>query len=64
MAEEVKAAQAPEVKPAVEKQTNCLGCGKPLRKIKTYYRDGKYYCAKKCWKTFLDKSKAEAAQIK
>lgn len=33
-----------------EKQTNCLGCGKPLRKIKTYYRDGKFYCDKKCWK--------------
>ncbi|MCM8800822.1 MAG: hypothetical protein NC912_02245 [Candidatus Omnitrophica bacterium] len=33
----------------VEKQTNCLGCGKPLKKIKRYYRDGKYYCSKKCW---------------
>ncbi len=63
MAEEVKDAQATQEKPAVvEKQTNCLGCGKPLKKIKTYYRDGKYYCAKKCWRTFLEKSKGEAAQ--
>lgn len=34
----------------VEKQTNCLGCGKPLKKIKRYYRNGKYYCSKKCWR--------------
>lgn len=41
-------AAAPEVK-AEEKQTNCLGCNKPLRKIRRYYRDGKFYCTKKCW---------------
>ncbi|RJP28799.1 MAG: hypothetical protein C4533_03135 [Candidatus Omnitrophota bacterium] len=43
--------------PAVEKQTNCLGCGKPIKKIRRYYRDGKYYCTKKCWKKYLAKSK-------
>ncbi len=35
--------------PAEEKQTNCLGCGKPLKRIKRYYRNGKFYCTKKCW---------------
>jgi len=44
-AEETK---APEEKPA-EKQTNCLACNKPLKKIKRYYRNGKFYCSKKCW---------------
>jgi hypothetical protein len=41
-AEETKQAE-------VEKQTNCLGCGKPLKKLRIYYRDGKFYCTKKCW---------------
>ncbi len=38
-----------ETKPTVEKQTNCLSCNKPLKKIKQYYRNGKFYCSKKCW---------------
>lgn len=36
--------------PEKEAQTNCLACGKPLKKIKRYYRNEKYYCTKKCWK--------------
>lgn len=35
--------------PVVEKQTNCAGCSKPLKKLKQYYRNGKFYCNKKCW---------------
>lgn len=43
--------QAPEQpKLQAEKQTNCLACNKPIKKLKRYYRDGKYYCSKKCWK--------------
>jgi hypothetical protein len=53
-------AAAPAAKPAVEKQTNCLACNKPIRKLKKYYRDGKFYCDKKCWRAFLKKSKEEA----
>lgn len=56
-------AQAPvkaEEKPKEEKQTNCLSCNKPIKKIRRYYRDGKYYCTKKCWTSFIKKSKAEA----
>lgn len=49
-----------EAKPQeAEKQTNCLACNKPIRKLKRYYRDGKFYCNKKCWRTYLDKSKEE-----
>ena len=46
-----------EKKPVAEKQTNCLGCSKPLKKIKQYYRNGKYYCNKKCWRNHLAKLK-------
>ena len=53
-----------EEKPVVEIQTNCLGCSKPLKKIRRYYRDGKYYCIKRCWRTYLDKSKADAGEKK
>jgi len=53
-----------EEKPVVEIQTNCLGCSKPLRKIRRYYRDGKFYCIKRCWRTHLEKSKAGAGQEK
>ncbi len=43
-------AATPAAAPAVvEKQTNCLGCNKALKKIKRYYRNGKYYCTKRCW---------------
>lgn len=50
--------KAPDAKPAVEKQTNCLACNKPIKKLKHYYRDGKFYCSKKCWKQFT-KSKGK-----
>ncbi len=46
-------------KPVVEKQTNCLNCNKPIIKLKRYYRDGKFYCSKKCWRDYIVKSKAE-----
>ena len=46
----------------VEEQKNCLGCNKPLHKAKKYYRNGKYFCNKGCWKKAEDKRKAEAAE--
>lgn len=52
-AEQIKTA-TPEVKPQ-EKQTNCLGCNKPIKKLKRYYRDGKFYCSKKCWRNYINK---------
>lgn len=48
-----------ETKPAAEKQTNCLACNKPIKKLKRYYRDGKFYCSKKCWRNYLNKLKEE-----
>lgn len=49
--------------PTEEKQANCLGCNKPLKKIKRYYRNGKYYCDKKCWLK-ATKNKGKAAEEK
>jgi len=46
-----------EPKPLEEKQTNCLACNKPLKKIKRYYRNGKFYCNNKCWKKATKKIK-------
>ncbi len=28
----------------------CPQCKKPMQKKKRYYRNGKYYCNKNCWK--------------
>ena len=58
MATEAKAPVKTEVKPKEEKQTNCLSCNKPIKKIRRYYRDGKYYCTKRCWSNFIKKAKA------
>jgi len=57
--EEPKPAVQTETKPKEEKQTNCLSCNKPIKKLRRYYRDSKYYCTKKCWFNFIKKAKAE-----
>jgi predicted transcriptional regulator len=51
--------QTPQVKPKEEKQANCLACGKPIKKLKRYYRNGKFYCSKVCWRKSILKSKEE-----
>lgn len=51
-------------KPPVEKQTNCLACNKPLKRIKLYYRDGKFYCTKKCWMKFKESQKQKSEEGK
>jgi hypothetical protein len=53
-----------EAKPKAEKQTNCPVCNKPIKKLKRFYRNGIFYCAKKCWlankkKTAEEKNSAE-----
>ena len=63
VAEAVKV-QKEEAKPKVEKQTNCLSCNKPIRKLKLYYRDGKFYCSKRCWRAFIEKAKAQSKEEK
>jgi len=55
MAEEGKlekegSAGAAQEKPKKEEQTNCKFCNKPLKKVRRYYKDGIYYCSRKCYK--------------
>ena len=64
MAAEVVKEEAAKAKPVTEKQTNCLACNKLIKKLKVYYRNGKFYCSKRCWRTFIDKSKAETKEKK
>ena len=57
-AQEAKAAEAPKK----EKPANCASCNKSIKKKRWYYRAGKFYCTKRCWKTGLKKeANAEAA---
>ena len=42
--------------------TNCVQCNKSIKKIRWYYRDGKYYCTKNCWMTAMKKNAAKAAE--
>lgn len=59
-AEEAKPAAAPSAPATQEKQTNCPACNKPIKKIRRYYRNGKFYCTKKCWKKACAPKKEEA----
>lgn len=49
MAEKPAAAAATTEAPTGETK-NCAACGKPMKKAKRYYRNGKYYCNKNCFK--------------
>jgi len=64
MAAEATAEKTEQAKPKIEKQTNCPSCNKLIKKLKRYYRDGKFYCSKKCWRAFIDKSKTEVKEAK
>ncbi len=39
---------------------NCPACKKVLKKAKKYYKNGKYFCTKNCYKKFT--ADAQAAQ--
>lgn len=61
MAEEATKQAAGETKGATERATNCASCNKRLSRKKQYYRNGSYFCNKRCWKTAAAKTvKAEA----
>ena len=54
----IQAAAAKEEKPAAvkaERPANCIGCKKSIKKKRWYYRDGNYYCTKRCWSTTTKK---------
>lgn len=43
-----------------EKPANCAGCNKSIRKKRWYYRNGKFYCSQRCWKTTVKKTEKPA----
>jgi hypothetical protein len=49
---EAKKEEAPVKK---EKPSNCAACNKPIRKKQWYYRNGKFYCTKTCWRAAAEK---------
>ncbi|MDD5109547.1 MAG: hypothetical protein PHC29_08655 [Candidatus Omnitrophica bacterium] len=59
MAPQAPETKEKEAKPKREKKSNCPACNKIVKKLKRYYRDGKFYCSKKCRRAFISKSKAE-----
>ena len=40
---------------------NCAQCNKPIKKKGGYYRNGKYYCNKRCFK--VNKTKTASASV-
>ncbi len=42
-----------------EKQTNCPACSKPIKRLRRYYRNGIFYCTKRCWIKAVKSPKAE-----
>ncbi len=49
--------------PKLEKPSNCSSCNKSIKKKRWYYRNGKFFCTKRCWsKTIKKEEKKEEAQ--
>lgn len=64
MAEDAKAAPAAgEAKQGgTERATNCASCNKRLFRKKQYYRNGAYFCNKRCFKAASAKAAKAAAK--
>lgn len=43
-----------------EKPSNCAVCNKSIKKKRYYYRNGKYFCTQRCFKTTVKKASQEA----
>jgi len=55
---QVKPKEEKKEEPKKEKPANCANCNKSIKNKRWYYRDGKYYCTKRCWKLTLKKEEA------
>jgi formylmethanofuran dehydrogenase subunit E len=64
---ETQKAEAPKVEapkveaPKKERPSNCAVCNKSIKKTRYYYRNGKYFCTQRCFKTTVKKAGEEAA---
>ena len=43
------------------KAAACTSCGKRLNRKRWYYRNGQYFCKKRCWVSAREKAAADAA---
>ena len=39
-----------------ERPSNCTACNKSIKKTRYYYRNGKYFCNQRCFKTTVKKA--------
>ena len=46
-----------------EKPSNCAACNKSIKKKRYYYRNGKYFCTQRCFKTTVKKANQEAKEL-
>ena len=44
------------------KAAACTSCGKRLNRKQWYYRNGKYFCKKRCWVKEAEKTAKESAE--
>ena len=44
------------------KAAACTSCGKRLNRKQWYYRNGKYFCKRRCWVKESEKAATEAAE--
>ena len=61
---EVKPAAQEEAKKNKERPSNCAVCNKAFKHKHWYYKNGKYFCTKRCWEKLNADLKAKAAEVK
>lgn len=61
---EKKSAAKPETKKTKERPTNCAVCNKAFKHKRWYYKNGKYFCTKRCWEKLNAELKAKIAEAK
>lgn len=53
-----------EAKKKKERPANCAVCNKAFKHKHWYYKNGKYFCTKRCWEKLNADLKAKAAEAK
>ena len=59
-AEDIKADVPKPEEKKKEKPSNCAVCNKSIKKKRYYYRNGKYFCTQRCFKTTVKKVSQES----
>lgn len=53
--EKIESEQKPQ---KIERPKNCIVCNKSIKKL-WYYREGNFFCGKKCWRKYKEKLNSE-----